>query len=132
MSGRETRAVRNLTHLSVEQLLLPRGRGRGSRSPSPAAGRPHSPGTRFFPTHQAETSPEHDLEDSWADADEEATMVNNEPIPAEASPAEVRRLAEAARQEAAILQQQNDRITKALETATAAAAADEVKSFTFV
>ena len=48
MSGRETRASRDLTHLSVEQLLTqPRGRGRGtgSRSPSPLA----CPGANFFP-----------------------------------------------------------------------------------
>ena len=50
-------------------------------------------------------------------------MVNSQPIPEDASPAEVRKMAEAARQEAVALQQQNDRITKALETATAAAAA---------
>ena len=50
-------------------------------------------------------------------------MTNNQPIPAEATPAEVRRIAEESRQRAADLQLQNDRITKALETATAAAAA---------
>ena len=124
MSGRETRAARDLTHLSVDQvLLLPRGRGHGSRSPSPAAGRSQNPGACFFPPQRAETAPEQDVEDSWADADEEVTMVNSQPIPEDASPAEVRKMAEAARQEAVALQQQNDRITKALETATAAAAA---------
>ena len=115
MSARETRAARDLTHLSVEQLSLrPRGRGHGSRSPSPAAGPSQNPGARFFPPQLSETSREQDLEDSWADAEEEDNMTNNQPIPAEATPAEVRRIAEESRQRAADLQLQNDRITKIL------------------
>ncbi len=124
MSDRETRAARDLTHLPVDQLLLPpRGRGRSSRSPSPAAATSHIPGAHFFPAHRAERSTEQEVEDSWADADEGSTMVNNQHIPADTTPDELRRMAEAARQQAAELQQTNDRITKALETATAAAAA---------
>ena len=124
MSDRETRAARDLSHLPVDQLLLPpRGRGRSSRSPSPAAATSHNPGVYFFPAHRAERSTEQDVEDSWADADEGNTMVNNQHIPADTPSDELRRMAEAARQQATELQQTNDRITKALETATAAAAA---------
>ena len=110
MSGRDTRASRDLTHLSVAQLLnQPRGRGRGSRSPSPApALRP-----AFFPS----SATEDDWEENFADAIED-TM----PIPADATPDEIRRLAEEAQQESRNMRAQQDRMTAALEAATKAAA----------
>ena len=113
MSGRETRASRDLTHLSVAQLLnQPRGRGRGSRSPSPA---PYSEAL-FFP---ATAATQDDWEETFADANEE----NMPSIPADATPEEIRRIAEEAQQESRNMRSQQDRITAALEAATQAAAA---------
>ena len=109
MSGRDTRASRDLTHLSVAQLAnQPRGRGRGSRSPSPAL----FTGPSFFPT-----TTDDDWEETFADANEGINMPN---IPADASPEEIRRIAEAAQEESRIMRTQQDRITAALEAATAA------------
>ena len=117
MSSRDTRASRDLSHLSVEQLLAPsRGRGRGSRSPSPLA----LPGAKFFTpafAHQQEEEPE----DSFADAEEVGTMPFNDHIPPEATPEEIRRIADQARQENEILRRNQDRITAALEAASQAA-----------
>ena len=120
MSGRDTRASCNLSHLSVAQLInQPRGRGRGSRSPSPAP----SVGTSFFPTRSI-SAPADDLTatgDDWdeifTDANEGDNMSN---IPADATPEEIRRIAEAAQEESRTLRTQQDRITAALEAATAA------------
>ena len=113
MSGRETRASRDLTHLSVAQLLnQPRGRGRGSRSPSPA---PHS-GATFF---TAAAATQDDWEETFADANEEVMAS----IPADATPEEIRRIAEEAQQESRNMRSQQDRLTAALEEATRAAAA---------
>ena len=117
MSGRDTRSSRDLSHLSVEQLLAqPRGRGRGSRSPSPLA----LPGANFFPPSFAHQQEE---EDSFADAEEEERMPFNSQIPQDATPHEVRRIAEQAQQENETLRRDQDRITAALEAATQAAAA---------
>ena len=117
MSSRDTRASRDLSHLSVEQLLAPsRGRGRGSRSPSPLA----LPGAKFFTpafAHQQEEEPE----DSFADAEEVGTMPFNDHIPPDATPEEIRRIADQARQENEILRRNQDRITAALEAASQAA-----------
>ena len=119
MSTRETRASQDLTHLSVEQVLtLPRGRGRGSRSPSPSA----QPGAKFFPPAFGH-HPEEDQEELFADAEEDARMPVTDPIPADADPAEVRRIAEQARQENQAMLVNQERITRALEQATQAAAA---------
>ena len=119
MSGRETRASRDLTHLSVEQVIAqPRGRGRGSRSPSPSI----HPGAKFFPPAFARRQ-EDDQEEVFADAEEDNRMPFTEPIPADADPAEVRRIAEQARQENLAMMANQERITKALEQATQAAAA---------
>ena len=119
MSTRETRASRDLTHLSVEQVLSqPRGRGRGSRSPSPSV----QPGANFFPPAFARHQ-EDEQEDLFADAEETNTMPITDPIPADADPAEVRRLAEQARQENQAMLLNQERITRALEQATQAAAA---------
>ena len=119
MSTRPTRASRDLTHLSVEQVLSqPRGRGRGSRSPSPSV----QPGANFFPPAFAHHQ-EDDQEDLFADAEETATMPITDPIPVDADPAEVRRIAEQARQENQAMLVNQERITKALEQATQAAAA---------
>ena len=115
MSGRETRASRDLTHLSVAQVLnQPRGRGRGSRSPSPAL----LSGPAFFPTAAA-TASEEDSDEAFADAIEEGTMAN---IPEDATPEQIRRIAEEAQQESRNLRSQQDRMTAALEAATQAAA----------
>ena len=112
MSGRETRASCDLTHLSVAQLVnQPRGRGRGSRSPSPAT----VSGPQFFPPAAAE--------DVDAEAFEDAEDPDNPkmaPISAEASADELRRIAEQAQQENIELRRQQERITTALEAATAA------------
>ena len=101
--------------MTVEQLIpQPRGRGRGaSRSPSPL---PH-PGATFFPASTTQPSEE---EEAFTDADE---TINMEPIPADASPDEIRRIAEAARQESQAMRSNQDRMTAALEAATQAAAA---------
>ena len=120
MSGRDTRASQDLTHLSVEQLITqPRGRARGlgSRSPSPLA----YPGANFFPPAFAQQQ-EEQQEDFFADAEEDEMPYNNQ-IPAEAAPEEIRRIAEKAHQDNEVLRQNQDRMTTALEAATAAAAA---------
>ena len=123
MSGRETRGSRDLTHLSLDQIVT-RGRGRGSpfasRSPSPSA----HPGTAtaFFPRRATALHPTEGDDDSWADADDHNTM-GDQTIPADASPEEVRRIAEQARQEARTMRAQQDRMTTALENATQIAAA---------
>ena len=113
MSVRDTRASRDLTHLTVEQLTTqPRGRGRGaSRSPSPS----WHPAATFFPPSIAQSNEE---EETFADADETVTMN----IPADATPDQVRRIAEEAQQESRNLRSQQDRMTAALEAATQAAA----------
>ena len=117
MSGHDTRASRHLTHLSVAQssvLNQPRGRGQRSRSASPA---PLS-GPAFFPSTAA-TATEDDWEEDFADADE-----GNMPgIPADATPEEIRRMAEIAQEESRTMRNQQDRLTAALEMATQAASA---------
>ena len=114
MSNRQTRAQQDLTHLSVAQLLnQPRGRGRGSRSPSPA---PQPAGALFFPQSAARPQPE-DAEEVFADAE------SNMPIPADATADEIRRIAEQALQESRSMRVDQDRLTAAVEQATAAAAA---------
>ena len=119
MSDRQTRAQQDLTHLSVAQLLnQPRGRGRGSRSPSPA---PHPPGAVFFPQSAAHPQPE-DAEEVFADA-ESGNQASNMPIPADATADEIRRIAEQALQESRSMRVDQDRLTAAVEQATAAAAA---------
>ena len=115
MSNRETRSSRDLTHLSVDQISGFRGVGRGlrSRSPSPAF---HS-GAQFFPPTAGRLQ-EEDFEEAFADAED-----NNAPdmaIPADTPADELRRMAEEARQENGILRNQQDRLTTALEAATAA------------
>ena len=115
MSGRDTRASRDLTHLSVEQLIPSRGRGsRGSRSPSPLA----TPRANFFPPAFAQQQ-EQEPEDSFADAEEDE-MPFNDQIPPDAGPEELRRIAEQARQENLTMQQNQAQLTAALEAATAA------------
>ena len=112
MSGRETRASCDLTHLSVAQLVSqPRGRGRGSRSPSPA----RLSGPQFFPPTAAQELDE----EAFADA-EDIDTPRMATIPAEATADELRRIAEQAYQENTELRRQQDRITSALEAATAA------------
>ena len=124
MSDRETRASQDLTHLSVEQVLsLPRGfgRGRDSRSPSPSV----RPGANFFPPAFAQH--QEDTDEPFVDAEGEARMPITDPttdaIPEDADPAEVRRIAEQARQQNQAMLVNQERITRALEQATQAAAA---------
>ena len=103
MSDRQTRAANNFTHLSIEQILRHgSGRGRNSRSPSPAA----RPGGTFFPHPRPEGG----------------KMMDGQPIPADASLEEVRRIAEQARHETQTMRNQQERMTAALEAATQAAA----------
>ena len=72
MSARPTRASRDLTHLMVQQLLSPRGRGRGSRSPSPAA---HVGASAFFPAAmRGETAND---TDNFVDAESESSNFSN-------------------------------------------------------
>ena len=115
MSERQTRSSHDLTHLSVDQVTGFRGVGRGqrSRSPSPAL---HS-GAQFFPPAAGRLQ-EEDFEEAFADAEDNDT--SNMAIPPDASPDELRRIAEEARQENGVLRSQQDRLTTALEAATAA------------
>ena len=120
MSDRSTRTARDLTHLSVQQIIHHgSGRGRGSRSPSPSA-QPGA-GARFFTQHRQS---EEEDDDTWADAgdDTDYDKMIDQPIPADATMEEVRRIAEQARQETQTMRSQQERITAALEAATQAAA----------
>ena len=118
MSGRPTRTSQDLTHLSVQQIIKHgSGRGRGSRSPSPSA-QPGS-GARFFPQH---LQSEEEDDDTWADAGDNEDNMEHQPIPADAPIEEVRRIAEQARHAAQVMQNQQDKMTAALEAATQAAA----------
>ena len=91
MSNRETRASKDLTQHSFQQLQVPargpRGRG-GSRTPSPSP-RPGAPS--FFPPeqpHQGDTDP-----DAFEDAGVTSTMAT---IPPDATPEQLRLIAEEA------------------------------------
>ena len=115
MSFRDTRSSRDLTHLSVDQIAGRRGVGRGigSRSPSPT---PHL-GAKFFTPATAELQ-EEDRDEAFADAEDNSTTMG--PIPADTPADELRRIAEQAQHENGVLKSQQDRLTTALEAATAA------------
>ena len=107
MNSRSTRASEDLSNLTVQQIAASRGRGRGSRSPSPA------------PTAQREFFPDNNNPYINGEAHSLNNMVDHE-IPAEATPAEVRQIAVQARLDAQQARAQTDRLTSALEAATAA------------
>ena len=127
MSGRQTRGSQDLNHLSVDQIINLRSRGRGSpltsRSPSPS----HRPARHLVApiTTAGNTSasqPQEGDEETWVDASDQGNM-HDQPIPADASLEEVRNIAEQARRETQTMREQQNRMTTALENATKIAAA---------
>ena len=116
MSDRQTRATSSISHLSVQQLGLG-GRGRGSRSRTPSPN--PSGGAIFFPPSVANPQ-QQETEDVFADAESGDRMTNDAPIPAEATPDQIRQFAEQARQENLEMRANQTRLTAALEAATAA------------
>ena len=113
MSGRDTRSTSDLTHLTVEQLVQPRGRGfRGSRSPSPAP----AVGQVFFNTNTSSGDQNHSAE-NFEDAES-----NMEQLREDASPEELRQFAERAAETNRKLQANQDIMTAALQQANNAAA----------
>ena len=98
MNSRSTRASEDLSSLTVQQIVASRGFGRGSRSPSPA------------PTAYREFFPDNN----------NPYIMGDQEIPEEATPAEVRQMALQARLDAQRARDQADRLTSALEAATAA------------
>ena len=117
MSDRQTRASSNISHLSVQQVGLG-GRGRGSRSRTPSPN--PAGGAIFFPPSVAHLQQE-DTE-VFADA-ENGDQRSNMAIPADATADEIRQIAEQALQETRSMRANQDRMTVAVEQATAAAAA---------
>ena len=116
MSDRQTRASSNISHLSVQQLGLG-GRGRGSRSRTPS---PNPSGGAFFFPPSATIHQQQDAGEVFADAESGDRMTNDLPIPADATPDQIRQMAEQARQENIEMRANQTRITAALEAATAA------------
>ena len=115
--SRETRSSKDLSHLSFQQLQVPpRGRGRGSRSPSPAA----HVGRAFFETpnshpHQPETPDVFQGAPSTMDEIQEPGTV--------ATLEEIRRYAAHMRQHASQLTTALATTSRLLETTSAAAEA---------
>ena len=116
MSDRQTRASSSISHLSIQQLGLG-GRGRGSRSRTPSPN--PSGGAIFFPPSAADPQ-QQDAEEVFGDAESGDRMTNDAPIPADATPDQIRRFAEQARQENLEMRANQTRMTAALEAATAA------------
>ena len=112
MSSRDTRSTSDLTHLSVQQLIQPRGRGRGSRSPSPAP----AVGQVFFNTNENSEEQNHSAED-FEDAENDMDHLRED-----ASPDELRQFAERAMEANRKLQSNQDIMTAALQKANDAAA----------